>query len=92
MELPNITSYGEYKGSNTGLNTLCVWVGDLAIYFSYRTPVAFYTLKTGLVISENVWSRTTGKHLNWICRDTPRTEHGEFKVKFANVLWQQGRK
>ena len=34
-------------------------------YFSYDTLVAF-TGNDGLVIRENVWGNTTGKHLNWI--------------------------
>ena len=38
-------------------------------YFSYDTLVAFRSLNTGLVVMENYWSTTTGKHLNWINRD-----------------------
>lgn len=35
------------------------------IFYSYSTPVAFVIDGT-LTISENVWSVTTAKHLNWI--------------------------
>lgn len=35
------------------------------IFYSYSTPVAFVIDGT-LTISENVWSITTAKHLNWI--------------------------
>jgi hypothetical protein len=38
---------------------------NLTIYFSYETPIAF-TSKNGLVVSENIWGTTTGKHLNMI--------------------------
>ena len=42
-------------------------VGALTVWFSYETPIAF---KNGtwstLVVSENVWGPTTGKHLNYI--------------------------
>lgn len=38
---------------------------DVEIYFSYETPIAFLTSE-GVLVSENVWSRTTGKHINWI--------------------------
>ena len=44
------------------------------IYYSYATPVAFqqHSAKVSsaingvLIVSENVWSRTTGKHLTQI--------------------------
>lgn len=60
--------------SNHHLPTIChptdrpnfceVTVGDLSVYFSYQTPIAFYTPKTGRVVRQNDWSTTTGKHLN----------------------------
>ena len=34
-----------------------------SLYFSYATIVAFASPDTGLVVSENVWGSTTGKHL-----------------------------
>lgn len=40
-----------------------VRVGPVDLYFSYRTIVAFSAPGFGRVISENVWSQTTGKHL-----------------------------
>jgi hypothetical protein len=38
-----------------------------AVYFSYETPIAVYD-KFGdrWYVSENIWTRTTGKHLNQI--------------------------
>ena len=42
-------------------------IGTTTVWFSYETPIAF---KNGtwstLVVRENVWGTTTGKHLNWI--------------------------
>lgn len=35
-------------------------------YFSYTTVIAFTDGFGGLVVTENVWGPTTGKHLNWI--------------------------
>jgi len=64
--LPTIGSYGNYSNDNYGLNTMKVSVPGLTLYYSYETIVAFYTWDTGLVVCENVWSVTTGKHLNWI--------------------------
>lgn len=65
ITLPKIESYGEYSSNNYGAHTLKVWVGSLTVYFSYQTPIA-YRGKNGLVVRENDWSTTTGKHLNWI--------------------------
>lgn len=45
-----------------------VTVGNIHFYFSYNTVIA---VKKGnkLLISENLWSSTTGKHLNEIDPD-----------------------
>jgi hypothetical protein len=56
---------------------------DLRVYFSYSTPVAFYHPRTGLVVSENVYGTTTGKHINWI--DGGEKE-AKAKRKPANVF------
>ena len=70
-----------------GDNTNCVSVGNLRIYFSYTTAIAFYTPKDGYVISENVWSNTTGNHLNKIRTRRPvtRVPYDEFKKRLAEV-------
>ena len=47
-------------------NFVAVEFGDKTVWFSYETPIAFYTPKTGDVIRQNEWSTTTGKHLNSI--------------------------
>jgi len=83
--LPSISNYGNYSSDNYGAHTLVVSMLGIDVYFSYTTPVAFRTLETGLVVSENVWSRTTGKHLDWI--DGGRKErvpHEEFQR-----LWKE---
>lgn len=48
-------------------NLVRIDLGNLTIYFSYSTPVAFYDGQ--LHISKNIWSVTTGKHLNKIYPD-----------------------
>lgn len=40
-----------------------VQIGDIRIWFSYETPVAFSIGWATPVVSENVWSNTTGRHL-----------------------------
>ena len=62
----SVGSYGKYDNQNYGAHTMCVEVGDMTVYFSYQTPVAFRAPGYGLMKSENVWSRTTGKHLRMI--------------------------
>jgi len=53
--------------TNDSPNAVCVHLGPhMDLYFSYETIVAFWTAATGLVACENVWTRTTGKHLNAI--------------------------
>lgn len=41
-------------------------IGDLTVWFSYRTPVGFHHPETGTVVRENDWSNTTGRHLTEI--------------------------
>lgn len=62
ISLPRIKSY---KG-HPNANAMRFELGDLTIWFSYETPVAFHTLQTGLVVRKNEWGPTTGKHLNMI--------------------------
>ena len=60
---------------------------SLTLHYSYDTVVAFRTPKTGLVISENNWSRTTAKHLNHIDRDkSKRISKQEFEDQLIEVL------
>ena len=66
VKLPSIRSYGNYASSNYGAHCLQVEVGDITVYFSYQTPVAFHSYRHGLVCLKNQWGTTTGKHLNLI--------------------------
>jgi len=52
------------------VNKNIVSIGGIDLYFSYKTLVAFRD-ETGLKISENVWSKTTGKFLNEISIQKP---------------------
>ena len=64
--LPNFENYGHYSSDNYGVNSLKFIMPNITIWFSYKTPVAFCTVKTGRVVRKNDWNTTTGKHLNWI--------------------------
>lgn len=51
----------------------------LDIYYSYDTIIA-YRFDDELIVSENKWSVTTGRHLNTICRDKKK------RIPHAQVL------
>lgn len=73
-------------------NTNAVDIGTLRIYFSYTTPVAFRDYSKGkLVISQNEWTRTTGKHLNMINDDKKiRIPKEDFNKELDKVLKEHG--
>lgn len=50
------------KQSHNGKLTR-VFINNKILYFSYETLIAFYDGQT-LYVSQNEWSKTTGKHLN----------------------------
>lgn len=45
-----------------------VTLGELTVWFSYRTPVGYMVPGEGRVVRENEWGPTTGRHLNEIDR------------------------
>ena len=71
----------------TGSNYATVKFDSLEVYVSYRTPIAFWTRKTGTVCRVNDWGPTTGKHLNAIQADkSKRIPGAEFERQLAEVL------
>jgi hypothetical protein len=55
-------------------------IGDFQFWFSYETCIAFTHPKLGFLISENIWSNTTGKHLNQLEPDKKqRLKYLDFK-------------
>jgi hypothetical protein len=69
------TNYGNYISSNYGCHSLCFTDAEgNDYYYSYQTLVAFRKFPGGLVVHENDWSSTTGKHLNWIDGGTPEAK------------------
>ena len=85
--LPEIRSYGNCSSNNYGVNSLMVDLDKIRLYYSYQTIVAFYTIQTGLIVSENVWTVTTGKHLNWIQTDkSKRVKYDDFDKQLQDAL------
>ena len=66
QRLPQIECYMDHQSKNYGLNAICVTIGGIKVWYSYKTPVAFRAWGNPLVVRENTWGPTTGKHLNAI--------------------------
>ena len=64
--------------------------GDwLELYFSYETIVAFRERGNKVVVSQNFWSVTTGRHLNEIDggRKEDRIDADAFQRGLDEALW-----
>lgn len=82
----SIENYGNYSSDNYG-SCRAVTIGWLKLYFSYSTVIAYSESKDGLVIRENDWSTTTGRHLNCIDPDHKiRIPSAEFEAKLEKCL------
>ena len=92
--LPSFQSYGRYSSDNYGSYCLQFFVGDITIYFSYQTPIAFRAPGRGLVVRQNDWGPTTGKHLNWIDggNKADRINGEKFEKLLAEVTANKGEK
>ena len=62
----SIRNYGNYSSDNYGAHCLEVTIGDLRLWFSYDTVIAFHSPGQSRKVRQNDWSSTTGKHLNWV--------------------------
>lgn len=60
----SIRNYGDYSSRNYGAHSLEVDIGDLRLWFSYHTVVAFHAPGQHRMVRQNDWGTTTGKHLN----------------------------
>lgn len=63
-------------------------IGNLTLYVSYKTIIAFYTPHTGLIVCKNVFSNTTGKHLNSLPEHNKndRLDYNIFQQRLSHVL------
>jgi len=86
--LPSFECYVPYSSGNYGINALVFTAGDFTVWYSYKTPVAFWSPQTGKVIRENEWGPTTGKHLNAIDSDKSKRIRGtEFEKLLLATLF-----
>lgn len=56
----------EIEHPTSKYNFSAVTMGDLKVWFSYSTPIAFNHPHTGLVTRMNEWGPTTGRHLSHV--------------------------
>jgi hypothetical protein len=71
-----------------GSNNAVVNVGNLTLWFSYRTLIAFQVGGQHPIVIQNYWGPTTGKHLNAVDHGdkSGRLNEKAFKLAFAEVL------
>lgn len=75
------------KNYSRGENARMITIGELDIYFSYDTVIAFCKNYGDLIITKNVWGTITGRHLNDINNDKSlRIPYGEFKTELKKLL------
>lgn len=91
MKNTNKVQIENYMNNNQH-NAMKVITPLVTLYFSYQTIVAFVPWfgdnKGELIVSENVWSNTTGKHLNEIDGGMKklRKPHAEFTRLLDEVM------
>jgi len=73
-------------------NAVMVDIGPVRLYFSYETIVAFHEDGHTQKVSQNYWSQTTGKHLNWIDDGDKknRLTRDEFEAELSAMLKRNG--
>ncbi len=75
-------------GKSKRYNFSVVHVGEMEIWFSYETPIAFRKSNGRLFARKNEWGPTTGKHLNYIdVHEVDRIPGPEFTDLLANALY-----
>ena len=63
MQMPVWSTYCE---RTSAVNALVFELGDITVWFSYKTPIAFQLVGCPIVVRVNDWKGTTGKHMNAI--------------------------
>ena len=95
MIIPQIVHYMVEKNPLLSLDRVAsnlhtVTIGKLKLFYSYKTVIA-YENAGKLTVCENVWTHTTGKHLNIIDRDkSERLAHEVFLRRLSDMLSRYG--
>lgn len=85
MFFPQVGTYAE---PSSKCNTVHLNLGNISLYYSYRTIIAFHTIDEGLVVCSNEWGPTTARHLNLIDGGNveDRIDYDEFQDKLYSAL------
>lgn len=75
-----------HRSQNNNLTR--IYLGDIVLWFSYETIVAFHVPGSRPVVAANVWSNTTGRHLNEIDGGNKSARLGpeDFRTKLDEVM------
>lgn len=75
-----------------GNNGKYIEIGNIEIFVSYGTVIAYRTPEAGLVARENDWSNTTGQHMSAIPGNVKedRINGTLFEEKFNKMLEDHG--
>lgn len=86
--MPNVhlSEVEPYYGNGFYKKFMKVDIDTYTFYFSYETIVAYETPETGLVVSENIWSVTTGRHLNSLNSKEDRILNKEFDKQVTELM------
>ena len=82
------------RGNNN--NAIYIDYMNVTFYISYDNCIAFSSIPTGLVVHDNIWSTTTGAHLNTIdggdlLAKTKRVNAKQFAAKLSEMEQSQRR-
>ncbi len=65
--------------------------GFVSVWFSYETAIAFQFEGRPIVVAENIWSKTTGKHLNSIDPEKKcRVDYETFQRLWRDTQLKEG--
>ena len=93
IEVP-ISVWNYARGNNN--KAIYIDYMNVTFYMSYDTCIAFSSIPTGLVVHDNIWSTTTGAHLNAIdggsiADKAKRVNSEEFAAKMTEMEQSQRR-
>lgn len=80
----------ELSRSENG-NLTRIYIGSVTLWFSYETCIAYKLPGESRVVSENIWSNTTGRHINAIDGGTKeakkaRRPRAEFQAGLVELM------
>ena len=71
-----------------GPNQTTIFLPGVTLFYSYETIIGYSTPETGRVLTENIYSQTTGKHINHLDphKKYPRQPRPVFETQLSYIL------